>query len=165
MKLRLMKLGLLTTISAFVFAGADLGGLSLFNSSVKAQSSEPTVVEITQTGCQFIETEKKDYGFTTNSAQDCKTINKDTEDERKAEFVPLSLPAGDYIFKVTNQNVPYELGFYLRGQGLGIATLPKTSGGGLVAGTTKEYRVTLKPGKYWISCPLNPTPDYPLIVS
>ena len=38
------------------------------------------------------------------------------------------------------------------------------SGGGLATGTTKDYRVTLKPGEYVYSCPLNPTPDYKLVV-
>jgi len=39
------------------------------------------------------------------------------------------------------------------------------SGGGLTTGTTKDYEVELEPGEYLYSCPLNPTPDYKLIVT
>ena len=65
---------------------------------------------------------------------------------------------------MTNKNVPYELGFYLRGTGLGRLYLPKASGGGLVMGKTQDYSITLKEGSYVYSCPLNPTPDYRLEV-
>jgi hypothetical protein len=65
---------------------------------------------------------------------------------------------------VTNKNVPNGLGFWIRGSGLGRITLPSVSGGGLNKGITKDYVIDLKPRKYIYSCPLNPTPDYPLIV-
>lgn len=76
----------------------------------------------------------------------------------------MRLPAGRYIFRVTNESVPYEVGFWLRGQGLGRATLPAVSGGGLEPGTTRDYAITLAKGAYYYSCPLNPTPDYTLLV-
>jgi hypothetical protein len=61
--------------------------------------------------------------------------------------------------------VPYELGFWLRGEGVvGRATLPSVSGGGLTTGKTQDYAIELKPGNYVYSCPLNPTPDYKLVV-
>jgi hypothetical protein len=61
--------------------------------------------------------------------------------------------------------VPYELGFWLRGASLiDRARLPSVSGGGLTTGRTQDYAVDLKPGRYVYSCPLNPTPDYALIV-
>jgi len=66
---------------------------------------------------------------------------------------------------VTNANVPYDLGFYLRGSGLvDKVKLPKVSGGGLSIGTTKDYVIDLVAGEYEYSCPLNPTPDYKLVV-
>jgi hypothetical protein len=43
-------------------------------------------------------------------------------------------------------------------------TLPSVSGGGLKMGKTQDYAIDLKPGEYLYSCPLNPTPNYPLIV-
>lgn len=44
--------------------------------------------------------------------------------------------------------------------------LSKTSvsGGGLATGKSKDYTVNLKPGEYVFSCPLNPTPDYRVVV-
>ena len=71
---------------------------------------------------------------------------------------------GKYIFRVTNKNVPYPLGFYLRGSGLRRFTLPKVSGGGLILGKSIDYEINLKTGEYVYSCPLNPTPDYRLVV-
>ncbi|NJL00758.1 MAG: hypothetical protein HC838_08080 [Spirulinaceae cyanobacterium RM2_2_10] len=125
----------------------------------------PQIIELTQTGCQFLETESGDRGYAPTSAEDCEQINADTLAEREAEFEPLELAAGTYTFRVTNTDVPYELGFYLRGAGASTATLPKVSGGGLTEGTTQEYEITLKPGSYVFSCPLNPTPDYPVVVN
>ena len=57
-----------------------------------------------------------------------------------------------------------EVGFYLRGSGIGRLFLPKVAGGGLTTGKTQDYPITLKEGSYVYSCPLNPTPDYRLIV-
>ena len=68
------------------------------------------------------------------------------------------------IFRVANDNVPYELGFWVRGQSLGRVSLPSVSGGGIMPDQIKKYAINLKKGKYWYSCPLNPTPDYTLIV-
>lgn len=127
-------------------------------------SATPKVIALTQTGCQFLESEAKNHQFSPKSAKDCKEINTKTLNDRRSGLKSLKLKAGDYVFRVTNQNVPYELGFYLRGEGLGQAVLPKVSGGGLTQGTSQEYRVTLTPGKYVFSCPLNPTPDYPVEV-
>ena len=66
---------------------------------------------------------------------------------------------------MTNKNVPYGLGFWLRGEGFGRVTLPSVSGGGLNPGVTKDYVIDLKAGDYLYSCPLNPTPDYKLVVT
>ncbi|MBE9041166.1 hypothetical protein IQ235_10290, partial [Oscillatoriales cyanobacterium LEGE 11467] len=108
----------------------------------ETSASAPTTISLTQTGCQFLETEDKDYEYQPTDAEACKQINTDTLSQRESEFKPLTLQAGDYIFKVTNQDVPYELGFYLRGAGAKSLTLPKVSGGGLTEGTTQEYRIT-----------------------
>ena len=71
---------------------------------------------------------------------------------------------------MTNTDVPYELGFWLRehdyqiGNPLHKLTKVSVSGGGLYQGQTKDYYVDLDPGVYLYSCPLNPTPNYKLIV-
>jgi hypothetical protein len=134
------------------------------NSPVRAAEGAK-VITLTQTGCQFVESEGGvDHGFKTNSAKDCEAINAKSGKERLAKAKPLVLEPGKYIFRVTNKNVPYGLGFWLRGTGLGRVTLPSVSGGGLNTGVTQDYVVELKPGEYVYSCPLNPTPDYPLVV-
>ena len=77
---------------------------------------------------------------------------------------------GEYVFRVTNKNVPYDLGFWLRDKDYDwrnpLHKLSKTSvsGGGLATGKSKDYTVNLKPGEYVFSCPLNPTPDYRVVV-
>jgi hypothetical protein len=82
----------------------------------------------------------------------------------------LELTPGAYKFRVVNKNVPYELGFWLRSKGydwrnpLHKLTKTSVSGGGLIQGMTKDYEVTLKPGEYVYSCPLNTTPNYRLVV-
>lgn len=128
---------------------------------------QPTVIELTQTGCQFLESENGiDHGFKTTKSEDCEAINSSNGEQRLASSKTISLKPGKYIFRVTNKNVPYMLGFYLRGAGvLNYATLPRVSGGGLTTGKTQDYAIELKPGSYVYSCPLNPTPDYKLEVS
>ena len=130
-------------------------------------AAETRVVELTQVPCQFLESEKDiDRGFTSQSISDCQMLNKQTGEKRLAESETLELAPGRYVFRVTNKNVPYELGFWLRGDGLiNLARLPSVSGGGLTTGKTQDYEIELKPGEYVYSCPLNPTPDYKLTVT
>lgn len=148
---------------------ALLGLFSLVGCSQARSSNNPaqeaTIINLTQTGCQFLEVEAKDYQYQPTTSEECQKINTRTLSERKAGFQPLKLEAGKYIFRVTNTDVPYQLGFYLRGKGAQKFTLPKVSGGGLTKGKTQDYEITLKPGNYLFSCPLNPTPDYPIIVN
>ncbi len=149
-----------------VLFAASLPTLALIGAPAHADSTAAgNVITLTQTPCQFVETEGTDHAYMVKSAAECKTINKTSGAERVAKSSVIKLKPGAYTFRVTNKNVPYDLGFWLRGQGItGRATLPSVSGGGLTTGTTKDYNITLKPGKYYFSCPLNPTPDYELIV-
>jgi len=128
-------------------------------------TTSATVIDLTQVGCQFLEVEGKNYQYQTQNASDCKKINAETLASRESGFKPLELKPGKYIFRVTNSNVSYPLGFYLRGKGIKQVSLPKVSGGGLTKGITKDYEVDLTAGDYVFSCPLNPTPDYPLVVN
>jgi len=149
-----------------LFVATAAAGLLAIAGLQSASADGATVIDLTQTGCQFVESENGvDHEYTPKSAEDCKTINADTGDQRLAKAQPLKLKPGKYIFRVTNKNVPYELGFWLRGDSLiDRATLPSVSGGGLTTGATNEYAITLEPGEYVYSCPLNPTPDYRLVV-
>ncbi len=128
-------------------------------------AAEATVIDLTQTACQFVEAEGVDHGFTSTQKADCEGINEQSGAERLAKSETLQLKPGKYVFRVKNENVPYELGFWLRGDGLvNRATLPSVSGGGLLQGATQEYEIELTAGEYVFSCPLNPTPDYKIVV-
>lgn len=126
----------------------------------------PTVIDLTQTGCQFLESEGADHGYMPMKADDCKTINAQSGDERLSRSEVLTLKPGKYLFRVANQDVPYELGFWLREHDydwrnpVHKVTKTSVSGGGLTQGKVNEYEVELKPGEYLYSCPLNPTPNY-----
>ena len=124
----------------------------------------PKTIELTQTGCQFLEPEQTDLKYHPKSAGDCNNINQATAESRIQKAEVLRMAPGSYLFRVTNKNVPYTLGFWLRGQGVSRLTLPSTSGGGIEAGEHQDYPIDLKKGTYLYSCPLNPTPDYLLVV-
>jgi hypothetical protein len=146
-------------VSRFAFAV-----LVFLLTGASAAIGKPVVIKLTQTSCQFVEIEGVDHGFRSKSAEDCRRINRETGAERLAKARVLELEPGEYIFRVKNKNVPYALGFWLRGKALGRLTLPGVSGGGLRAGESRDYPVSLVEGEYLYSCPLNPTPNYLLIV-
>lgn len=135
-----------------------------------ADANAAQVITLTQTPCQFVESEGKDHQFTSATKADCEEINAKNGAERLANSKVLRLKPGEYVFRVENKNVPYALGFWIREKGYDFRNplhkLSKTSvsGGGLTEGTTKDYKITLKPGEYVYSCPLNPTPDYKIVV-
>ena len=161
----------LRDIGARSAMGAAVVGLTAAFAGPASSAKEPTVIELTQIACQFLESENGvDHGFTTSKKADCEAINGETGAERLAEAKVIELEPGTYVFRVTNQDVPYELGFWLREHDYNwknpLHKLTKTSvsGGGLAPGTTKDYEVVLEPGEYLYSCPLNTTPDYRLVV-
>ena len=140
--------------------------LCLAGVTLPAQAASPQVIALTQVPCQFLESEGgKDQGFKSTKAADCEAVNAKTTQTRLAAAKTIELKPGSYIFRVANKNVPYDLGFWLRGESLiDRVRLPSVSGGGLLMGKTQDYEIELKPGTYVYSCPLNPTPDYKLIV-
>jgi hypothetical protein len=140
--------------------------ISLMFISSLALASPPQIIEMTQTGCQFLEAEQGiDHGYATSSIKDCQEINDSSAEQRLKNSATLTLKPGKYIFRVKNRDVPYPLGFWLRGDGvINRARLPSVSGGGLVTGKSRDYQIDLKPGEYVYSCPLNPTPDYKIVV-
>jgi len=142
--------------------------LSVLAFTSPAQAAE--TIELVQVPCQFLNVET-DQGFKTSNKADCDAINAKTAKTRLQKATVMELKPGDYIFRVSNRNVPYELGFWLREKDYDwrnpLHKLSKTSvsGGGLKTGTSHDYKVTLKPGEYLFSCPLNTTPDYRLVVT
>ncbi len=140
-------------------------GIALGAMLIPAMAQESQVIVLTQTPCQFLEIEGKDHGFSSTKKADCVAINERTAKERLANSKVLRLKSGAYTFRVTNKNVPYDLGFWVRGAGLiGRATLPSISGGGLSTGASRDYKISLSAGEYHYSCPLNNTPDYKIVV-
>ncbi|MGI9371112.1 MAG: hypothetical protein ACR2OJ_01330 [Hyphomicrobiales bacterium] len=131
-----------------------------------AMAEDAQVINLTQTPCQFLEPEGMDHAYSSSNKADCVAINEKTSDDRLKKAETIKLKAGKTIFRVTNKNVSYPLGFYFRGSGvINYASLPKVSGGGLATGVTKDYEIDLKPGEYVFSCPLNNTPDYRVVVN
>ncbi len=151
---------------------AAIAGIGTVGTATGGSAANPgDVIELTQVGCQFIESENgRDLGYKPTKKADCVAINAKTGDARLSAAKVMELKPGSYTFRVVNKNVPYELGFWLRSKGydwrnpLHKVTKTSVSGGGLLLGTSKEYKVTLKPGEYVYSCPLNTTPDYRLVV-
>ncbi len=123
------------------------------------------VISWHQKPCQFVEAEGKNRHYQTQRAEDCRRINQRSGEQRLQHSKVMHLKAGDYVFRIYNDNVPYELGFWLRGAGLDRLLLPSVSGGGIKMGTYRDYPIHLKAGHYRYSCPLNPTPDYTLEVT
>lgn len=129
-------------------------------------AAEPPVITLTQVACQFLESEQGlNHQFKSKRIEDCEAINAQSASQRLAAATILQLKPGKHIFRVSNRDVPYELGFWLRpAKFVNRVNLPSVSGGGLTPGKTQDYAIDLKPGEYLYSCPLNTTPDYRLVV-
>jgi plastocyanin len=77
----------------------------------------------------------------------------------------LKLKPGSYVFKIVNQGVKHEVGFYLQEKDdKGKAVAGSDAGHVRDGEATKTGTVTLAKGKYVYSCPLNPTPHYVITV-
>ncbi|SDS54539.1 Cupredoxin-like domain-containing protein [Polaribacter sp. KT25b] len=105
-------------------------------------------------------------GFAFNtSAQEVKTVSLE---QTKGEFTQkqLTLSEGTYIFEVANNNVGHNVGFVLAPKSDVKAHIKNAYVTAQVKNNTKETskKVTLKKGEYVYFCPLNPTPQYTLIV-
>ena len=101
-------------------------------------------------------------------SQEAKTIKLE-QTPGKFETTELKLKAGEsYVFEVTNKGVDHKVGFVVAPEGkteqenhVQSAYLSKTIKNGE---TAKSKVVTLEEGEYVFFCPLNPTPQYKIIV-
>jgi len=115
--------------------------------------------------------------FTLNTnAQDAMTSDKMTKEkptvvsleQTKGEFTQkeITLEAGSYIFEISNNNVGHQVGFVLAPKSnpeAHIKTAYVTKA--VDNNATETTNVTnLEKGEYIYFCPLNPTPQYTLIV-
>ena len=66
------------------FAATALARRRLRSQSHGNAAGEATVIDLTQTACQFVEVEGVDHGFSSGSKADCETINADSGAERLA---------------------------------------------------------------------------------
>lgn len=78
----------------------------------------------------------------------------------------LTLEEGDYIFEIANNNVGHQVGFVLAPKSNPEAHIKTAYVTKAVENNSKERsnKTTLAKGEYVYFCPLNPTPQYTLIV-
>jgi plastocyanin len=104
------------------------------------------------------------FAFNTN-AQEVKTVSLE---QTKGEFTQkeITLSEGTYIFEIANNNVGHNVGFVLAPKSDVKAHIKNAYVTAEVQNNTKETskKVALKKGEYVYFCPLNPTPQYTLIV-
>ena len=104
------------------------------------------------------------FAFSAN-AQKVKTV---ALEQTKGEFTQkkITLSEGTYIFEIANNNVGHNVGFVLAPK----SDVKKHIKNAYVTKPVKNNskstskKVTLKKGEYVYFCPLNPTPQYTLIV-
>mgnify|MGYP006176272031 CR=1 FL=1 len=104
------------------------------------------------------------FAFNTN-AQEVKTVSLE---QTKGEFTQkqITLSEGTYIFEIANNNVGHNVGFVLAPKSDVKAHIKNAYVTEQVKNNTKQNSktVTLTKGEYVYFCPLNPTPQYTLIV-
>ena len=87
-----------------------------------------------------------------------------TEGEFKQQ--ELKLAPGDYVFEIKNMNVGHDVGFVLAPKSNPDAHIKTAYVTSPVKNNTSEKSnvTTLEKGEYVYFCPLNPTPQYTLVV-
>ena len=105
-------------------------------------------------------------GFALNAnAQTVKTVSLE---QTKGEFTQkkITLSEGTYIFEIANTNVGHNVGFVLAPKSDVKAHIKNAYVTAQVKNNEKQTsnKVVLKKGEYVYFCPLNPTPQYTLIV-
>lgn len=110
------------------------------------------------------------FGVSAQEKMAKKSVKVVSLEQTDGEFTQksITLSAGVYVFEISNNNVDHAVGFVLAPQGkvdaanhikAAYVTSPvKTNG------KSRTQEVTLTKGTYVYFCPLNPTPEYILIV-
>jgi len=78
----------------------------------------------------------------------------------------LTLKEGNYIFEISNNNVGHQVGFVLAPKSNPEAHIKSAYVTKVVDNNSKETSnvTTLEKGEYVYFCPMNPTPQYTLVV-
>lgn len=129
--------------------------------------SEDGTINLTGSGCQFVEPEGKAQDIAVTFPRDCPRENRKTENVRLPNIKTLILKPGTYKFRVENANVPFALGleiYALNDKGK-KAKKPLFSQGELLTGYHEVYEVVLEEGQYVYTGRQNPTFEYPLLVT
>ena len=114
------------------------------------------------------------FGQSKSSMDHAKGMMKDkvqviqlSQTDGKYQTTSLELAPGQYIFGVTNQDVDKGLGFLLTPKSDSKAQVANSGLEQLVGSgeTSRSGVVTLEAGEYQYTCPLNPTPQYSLVVT
>ncbi len=122
----------------------------------------PIRIEIHIAPCAIPTADPKAVALKAAHSKGCVRLNRATQKMRATAFKALRLKPGAYLFRVTNDSVPWPVDFLVKGAR--DRALPTTGGGRIAQGQTFEYAVVLTAGVYTFSSPLNPTPEYPLLV-
>jgi hypothetical protein len=117
-----------------------------------------TVLRLHIEDCRILEAEPRTASNEDNL--DCREFNQHTFDGRRQRA--LRVPAGRVQIYIYNKGAIEETGFWLRKQGEDPETIAST--GGITKDSPQVLDVNLSPGHYLYSSPVNPTPDYLLIV-
>ena len=111
------------------------------------------------------------FTLTGNAQDNLKTEAKATVvslEQTKGEFTQktITLKEGDYIFEITNNNVGHQVGFVLAPKSNPDAHIKTAYVTKVVDNNSKETSKvsTLAKGEYVYFRPMNPTPQYTLIV-
>lgn len=113
-------------------------------------------------------------GFSMTTQAQNKMMKKNVKtvslQQTKGEFTQksITLSPGTYVFEIENTGVGHDVGFVLAPKGKTDAAnhIKNAYVTEVVKNDTKGHskKVTLKKGEYVYFCPLNPTPQYTLIV-
>ena len=128
-----------------------------------------------ETTDKISETSMKKMDDTTEASKDemMKAVEFKTVslEQTPGEFTQqeLTLDAGTYVFEIANNEVGHDVGFVLAPKGKTDAEHHIKEAYVLEPVATGEKQMTgqvkLEPGEYVYFCPLNPTPEYTLIVN
>ena len=104
-------------------------------------------------------------------AADAVTVIQLTQSPSEFNIKGLTLSPGQYRFEVTNGSVDHEVGFVIQkasdkdGDLMATAIKSAFTTSTVAPGATQSSGVvTLTPGEYVYSCPMNPTPHYNITV-
>lgn len=128
-----------------------------------AQTDGASLIELKLVKCAISQLETELLPLRADKTEDCERLNRATRVTREEGLKRLRIKQGKYVFRIRNSDVPWPVDFLIRGAL--DKSLPVTQGGVLMkTGEIYDYPITLTPGVYVISSPLNGTYLYDLLV-